>query len=267
MLDKLLLGRYIQGDSWVHRLDPRTKLLCSFYFIIIIFLANNLLSYALLVGVTLLAILLTGISIKEFVNGIRPMLWLIIFTVVFQMLFTTQGTVYFKWGPFMVTSLGILNAVYIFLRLVLIIMMSTVLTLTTAPLELADAIEHLLRPFERFGFPSHEIALMMSIALRYVPTLVDEAQKIMNAQRSRGVEFDEGSFVQRMKAIVPILVPLFVSAFNRAEEMAIAMEARGYRGGEGRTHYRQLHMSKRDGITVVVFVFITIVLIYLRRFG
>lgn len=264
MLDKLLLGRYIQGDSFIHRLDPRTKLLGSIFFIIIIFLANSLWGYGLLALFTLFVIQLTGIKLKVFINGIKPMIWLILFTVVFQMLFTRGGDVYFSWGPIMITSVGVLNAVYIFCRLVLIIMMSTVLTLTTAPLELTDGIEHLMRPLEKFGFPSHEMALMLSIALRYVPTLIDEAQKIMNAQRSRGVEFDEGSFVNRMKAVVPILVPLFVSAFNRAEEMATAMEARGYRGGQGRTKFRQLAYSKYDGLVWLVFVVLTAGLIAMR---
>lgn len=264
MLDKLLLGRYIQSDSWIHRLDPRTKLLGSFYFIAIIFIANNLWGYLLLLLFTLLTIKLTDIKLSVFINGVKPMIWIIIFTVIFQMLFTVGGDVYFKWGPLSITSLGVLNAFFIFLRLVLIIMMSTILTLTTAPLELTDGIEHLLRPFAKFGFPSHEIALMLSIALRYVPTLIDEAQKIMNAQRSRGVEFDEGNFVQRMKAIIPILVPLFVSAFNRAEEMANAMEARGYRGGEGRTKYRQLKYTVNDLWVVVGYLFITILLILTR---
>ncbi|MBD3948938.1 energy-coupling factor transporter transmembrane protein EcfT [Tuanshanicoccus lijuaniae] len=264
MLDKILLGRYIQSDSFIHRLDPRTKLIGSFYFIGIIFLANNLWGYGLLMLFTFLAIALTGIKLSYFINGVKPMIWLILFTVVFQIFFTTGGDVYFQWGPILITSLGVLNAVYIFLRLVLIIMMSTILTLTTAPLELADGIEHLLRPLEKVGFPSHEIALMLSIALRYVPTLIDEAQKIMNAQRSRGVEFDQGSFIQRMKAVVPVLVPLFVSAFNRAEEMATAMEARGYRGGEGRTKFRQLQFTRRDLWVVVAFLLVTIVLIALR---
>lgn len=264
MLDKLLLGRYIQSNSWVHQLDPRTKLIGSFYFIAIIFLANHLWGYVLLTLFTLLAIYLTGISLKVFLNGIKPMLWIILFTVIFQMIFTTGGTVYFKWGPLAVTSLGVINAFYIFMRLVLIIMMSTILTLTTAPLELTDGIEHLLRPLTRFGFPAHEIALMLSIALRYVPTLIDEAQKIMNAQRSRGVDFDEGSFIDRMKAVVPILVPLFVSAFNRAEEMATAMEARGYRGGEGRTKFRQLQYGKKDIVVIFVFIILTVLLIAIR---
>lgn len=265
MLDKMLLGRYIQGDSWIHRLDPRTKLISSFYFILIIFLANNWQTYLVLALFTLLAIRLSGISIRFFINGVKPMIWLILFTVMFQVLFTYGGETYFKWGPFTITSLGLINGAFIFVRLVLIIFMSTILTLTTAPLELTDGIEHLLRPLAKIGFPAHEIALMLSIALRYVPTLMDEAQKIMNAQRARGVEFDQGNFIERMKAIIPILVPLFVSAFNRAEEMATAMEARGYRGSEGRTKYRQLHYSQADGITYFALLALTIVLFVLKN--
>lgn len=264
MFDKLLLGRYIQSDSYIHRLDPRTKLLGSFYFILIVFLANNWLGYLLLALFTLLVIKLSNISISYFLRGIRPMIWLILFTVVFQMLFTQGGEVYFQWGPITVTSLGIINAIYIFIRLVLIIMMSTVLTLTTAPLELTDGIEHLLSPLSRFGFPSHEIALMLSIALRYVPTLMDEAQRIMNAQRARGVDFEEGNFIDRMKSLVPILIPLFVSAFNRADEMAIAMEARGYRGGEGRSKYRKLEFSRLDSYAILAFILLTLALLAIR---
>lgn len=264
MLEKMLLGRYIQSDSWIHKLDPRTKLISSFYFIIIIFLANNWLSYVVLTLFTFTAIYLSDINLKFFLNGVKPLIWLILFTVIFQVLFTTGGTVYFQWGFLAITSNGLINGAYIFARLVLIIFMSTLLTLTTAPLELTDGIEHLLRPLAKLGFPSHEIALMLSIALRYVPTLMDEAQKIMNAQRARGVEFNQGSFVQRMKAIIPILVPLFVSAFNRAEEMATAMEARGYRGGEGRTKYRQLDYGKGDLIVLVSMILLTAILVGLR---
>ncbi|MDO4431759.1 MAG: energy-coupling factor transporter transmembrane component T [Aerococcaceae bacterium] len=265
MLDKLLLGRYIQSDSWIHRLDPRTKLIASFYFIVVIFLANNWQTYALLVAFTFLAIRLTGLKLSFFINGVKPMIWLILFTVVFQVLFTLGGEVYFKWGPLAVTSNGLINGAFIFVRLVLIICMSTILTLTTSPLELTDGIEHLLRPLSKIGFPAHEIALMLSIALRYVPTLMDEAVKIMNAQRSRGVEFDEGSFVERMKAIVPILVPLFVSAFNRAEEMATAMEARGYQGSQGRTKYRQLRYTLQDGMAYGGLIVLTVLLFLLRK--
>ncbi|TLQ41575.1 energy-coupling factor transporter transmembrane protein EcfT [Ruoffia tabacinasalis] len=266
MFDKLLLGRYLQGNSIIHELDPRTKLLGSFFFIVIVFLANHWLAYLLLAAFVFFVIKLSNISISYFLRGIRPMLWIIMFTVIFQMLFTVGGTVYFQLGPVTITSLGVINAIYIFMRLVLIIMMSTILTLTTAPLELTDGIEHLLRPLTRLGFPSHEVALLLSIALRYVPTLMDEAQKIMNAQRARGVEFDEGSFIDRVKAMVPILIPLFVSAFNRADEMAIAMEARGYRGGEGRTKYRQLKYSKIDAYALLILLLVTAALIAIRIF-
>lgn len=264
MFEKMLLGRYVQIDSWVHRLDPRTKLMATLFFIVIIFLADHWLAYSLLTVVVLLAIKLSNINPSFFFNGVKPMIWLILFTVVFQLLFTTGGQVYFKFWIFQVTSLGVLNAIFMFVRLVLIIMMSTLLTLTTAPLELTDGIEHMLRPLSKIGFPSHEIALMLSIALRYVPTLMDEAMKIMNAQRARGVEFDEGSFIDRVKAMIPILIPLFVSAFNRAEEMAIAMEARGYQGGEGRTKYRQLAYTRQDSVVWIVFVLLAVILLGIK---
>lgn len=266
MNTKLLIGRYIQGNSFIHRLDPRTKLLASFYFILIVFLANSWWGYLALLLYAFLVIYLTGISVRYFLKGIRPMLWIILFTVVFQLFFTTGGTVYFQWKIIRITSVGMTNAAYIFMRLVLIITMSTVLTLTTSPIELTNGIEQLLRPLSRFGFPSHEIALMLSIALRYVPTLMDEAEKIMNAQRARGVEFDEGSLIQRIKSLIPILVPLFISAFNRADEMAIAMEARGYRGGEGRTQYRQLQYTRRDSLASLSLAMLTTILLLIRYF-
>lgn len=266
MFDKLLIGRYIQGNSWIHRLDPRAKLLGTIYFIFLILLANHWLAYLLLTAVVFMLIRLSGIDLSFFLKGIRPMIGLILFTVLFQVFFSQGGEVYFSWGILQVTSEGLRNAVFIFIRLVLVIMISTLLTLTTAPLELTDGIEHLLRPLSRFGFPSHEIALMLSIALRYVPTLMDEAQKIMNAQRARGVEFNQGSFIQRIQAIIPILVPLFVSAFNRAEEMATAMEARGYRGGEGRTKYRQLSFHKGDTVLVLGLLVLTVVIFGIRNY-
>ncbi|MGF3066832.1 energy-coupling factor transporter transmembrane component T family protein [Facklamia sp. P12945] len=264
MNDKILIGRYIQIDSWIHALDPRTKLIATFYFILLVFFANNVVGYGTLFLVLLIGIKLSRLKLSFFFKGLKPMLWIILFTVIFQILFTTGGQVYFNWGPISITSLGLLGGFYIFMRLFLIIMMSTILTLTTAPLELTDGIEHLLRPLTHFGFPSHEVALMLSIALRYVPTLLDEAQTIMNAQRSRGVDFDEGSMMERMKAIVPILVPLFVSAFNRAEELATAMESRGYHGAEGRTKYRYLDYDRNDVIVLIVMILITVIILTIR---
>lgn len=265
MMDKLIFGRYIPGDSWIHKLDPRAKLLGTVIFIGIIFLANNWLTYLLLLVFALTAIRLSTIKLSFFINGVKPLIWLILFTVVLQVLFTGGSTVYFDWGPIIVSQEGLLNGVFIFCRFVLIIFMSTLLTLTTMPLSLTDAIEYLLRPLKVVKVPVYEIALMLSIALRFVPTLMDETEKIMNAQRARGVDFGEGNIFQQMKAIVPILIPLFVSSFNRAEELATAMEARGYKGGEGRTKYRQLAWDSRDTIAMLAYAVLTVGLVVLRN--
>ncbi|MDT2827897.1 MAG: energy-coupling factor transporter transmembrane component T family protein [Enterococcus viikkiensis] len=264
MMNKLIFGRYIPGDSLIHRLDPRAKLVASFYFIGIIFLANNWQSYLFLAAFTLFAVFLSKISLSFFLRGVRPLIWLIVFTVALQMLFTRGGTLYWSWGVFSLSSYGIQNGLFIFCRFVLIIFMSTLLTLTTPPLSMSDAIESLLNPLKRFHLPVHEIALMLSIALRFVPTLMDETEKIMNAQRARGVDFNDGNLIQKVKAIVPLLIPLFVSSFNRAEDLATAMEARGYRGGEGRSKYRKLKWANRDTLVLVVFAAATIILIFLR---
>lgn len=265
MMEKLIFGRYIPGDSLIHKLDPRAKLMGSMFFIGIIFLANNWQSYALLFLFTLGVIFLSKIKLSFFINGVKPLIWLILFTVILQVLFTGGGTIYFSWGPITVSQEGILNGVYIFCRFVLIIFMSTLLTLTTMPLSLTDAIEFLLRPLLAVKVPVYEIALMLSIALRFVPTLMDETEKIMNAQRARGVDFGEGNIFQQMKAIVPLLIPLFVSSFNRAEELATAMEARGYQGGEGRSKYRLLKWETRDTVVIIAYALLTIGLLFLRK--
>lgn len=264
MLDKLLLGRYLQGDSFIHRLDPRTKFLATFLFIIIVFLANNWLTYFILAIFTMIALLASKIPMSFFWNGVKPLLWVILFTVVLQMVFTTGGDVYVEWAFIKITSYGVINAIFIFLRFMFIIFISTLMTLTTPPLQIADAMESIMKPLGKIGVPVHEIALMLSIALRFVPTLMDEAQKIMNAQRARGVDFGEGNLFEQMKAIIPILIPLFVSSFNRAEDLATAMEARGYQGGTGRSKYRVLTYGKIDGIAATSLVVLTIALVLLR---
>lgn len=264
MMNKLILGRYIPGDSLVHRLDPRTKLISAFYFIIIIFLANNWLTYGILAVFAFLGILLSKISVRFFIRGVRPMFMLILFTVVLQVLFTTGGTVFFQLGPIQVTQFGLVNGAFIFMRFVLIIFISTLMTLTTSPLSLSDALENILRPLRIVKFPVHELSLMLSIALRFVPTLMDETEKIMNAQRARGVDFGEGNLIQKMKAIVPLLIPLFVSSFKRADDLSDAMEARGYKGGEGRTRYRKLDWKMRDSLTITTMLLLTSLLFVLR---
>ncbi len=264
MLDKLLLGRYLQGNSFIHRLDPRTKFLATFVFIIIVFLANNWLTYFILAVFTLIALFASKIPMSFFWNGVKPLLWVILFTVVLQMVFTTGGEVYIEWAFIKITSYGVINAIFIFLRFMFIIFISTLMTLTTPPLQIADAMESIMKPLGKIGVPVHEIALMLSIALRFVPTLMDEAQKIMNAQRARGVDFGEGNLFEQMKAIIPILIPLFVSSFNRAEDLATAMEARGYQGGTGRSKYRVLTYGKIDGIAATSLVGLAIALVLFR---
>ncbi|MEY8662285.1 energy-coupling factor transporter transmembrane component T [Ligilactobacillus faecis] len=264
-MDKLLLGRYLQGDSLIHRLDPRGKLVLCFYFVLIIFLCNNWQSYLLLTGATFIFVLLSKIDLRYFIKGLLPLIWLILFTVLLQVFFTRGGPVYWQWGPFSLTQFGLVNGVFVFCRFVLIIFISTLLTLTTPPLAIADATESLLKPLKKLKVPVYEISLMLSIALRFVPTLMDETTKIMNAQRSRGVDFSAGSLKERIKAVIPLLIPLFVSALSRAEELATAMEARGYRGGEGRTKYRAQTWHLRDTIALGVFLALTLGLLFLRN--
>lgn len=264
-MNKLIFGRYIPGDSLIHQMDPRAKLLASFYFIGIIFLANNWQSYALLAIFTFVAVGLSKINLLFFIRGLRALIGLILFTVFLQVFFTNGGTIYWQWGIFRLTEYGVTNGIFIFCRFVLIIFMSTLLTLTTLPLELSDAIESLLRPLKAFKLPVHEFSLMLSIALRYVPTLMDETEKIMNAQRARGVDFSEGNLIQKMRAIIPLLIPLFVSSFTRAIDLAYAMEARGYQGGNGRTKYRLLEWKLLDTITILTFVLLTALLVLVRN--
>lgn len=263
MKQKLIIGRYLPYDSFVHRLDPRAKLLAAISFIGIIFFANNWQTYSVLALVVLLGIYLSKVPFDYFIKGVRPMLTLFIFTAMLQILFTPGRTTYFSIWFISVSKEGILNGLYIFLRFVLIIFMSILLTLTTEALRLTDAIEYFLTPFKKMNFPVHDLALMLSIGLRFVPTLMDEAEKIMNAQRARGMDFNEGSLMQRIQNFVPLLVPLFNSSFDRAFDLATAMEARDYRGGKGRSKYRQLTWKKWDTIVLLSFVLVFFIVLSL----
>lgn len=253
-MDKFLFGRYIPGHSWVHRLDPRAKLVLCFMYVLVVFFANNLWTYLLLTVLLLASVAATAISLRIFLRGLRPLLWLLIFTVLIQVFFGAGGHVYWSWGILAVTHDGLISAGLILMRFVLIIMISTLLTFSTAPLDIADGIESLLSPLRKVHFPVATLALMLSLALRFVPTLMDEAEKIMNAQRARGVDFGTGGLKQQIKTIVPILIPLFVNAFNRAVDISTAMEARGYQDGENRTKYRQLKWQRTDTISFLVYV-------------
>ncbi|MFC3927977.1 energy-coupling factor transporter transmembrane component T family protein [Streptococcus caprae] len=264
-MDSLILGRYIPGNSVIHRLDPRSKLLAMFLFILVIFWANNLLTNLILLGFTLLAITLSGVKFSYFFKGVRPMVGLILFTTAFQLFFNRQGTPLFAWGWLQVTDTGLQQAGIVFMRFVLIIFFSTLLTLTTTPLSLSDAVESLLKPLKPLKVPVHEIGLMLSLSLRFVPTLMDDTTRIMNAQKARGVEFDEGGLVQRIKAIVPILIPLFASSFKRADALAIAMEARGYQGGDGRSKYRILNWKWQDSLVILMMMGLGALLFFLKK--
>lgn len=254
MGEKLIIGRYIPIDSFIHRLDSRTKLLATILYLIILFFANNWQTYLVLILFAGLSIYLTNIPYGYFFRGVRPMIWLLVFTALLQVFFSPGSTMYFQWGIIYISKEGIINGIFIFLRFILLTVMSTVLTLTTESLNLTDAIEYFLKPLTLLNISIHELTLMLALAIRFVPTMIDEADVIINAQRSRGVSFNEGSLMQRLRNLVPLLIPLFISSYDRAPQLATAMEARGYRGGVNRTKYRELSWDKWDTMIMISFV-------------
>ncbi|MBY5034076.1 energy-coupling factor transporter transmembrane protein EcfT [Streptococcus gallolyticus] len=264
-MDRLILGRYIPGDSFIHRLDPRSKLLAMFIFLLIIFWANNLVTNLLLLFFVLGLVLLSKIKISFFINGLKPMIGIILFTTLFQLFFAGGHQVLLKLWFLTITLEGIQQAGIIFMRFVLIVFFSTLLTLTTMPLSLADGVEAGLAPLRYFKVPVHEIGLMLSMSLRFVPTLMDDTARIMNAQRARGVDFGEGNIVQKVKSVIPILIPLFASSFKRADALATAMEARGYQGGDGRSKYRVLEWKISDSCAIAVMFLLGIGLYFLKN--
>lgn len=257
-MNNFIIGQYVPGDSLVHRLDPRTKIIIIFLFVLVVFFANSVWSYGLLALYALGSAFSTKIRPSYIIKGLTPVWFLIIFTFILHLIVTREGEVLFEVFSFSIYSGGVAQGAAISLRFFLLILVTSLLTLTTTPIEITDAIESLLHPLKRFKFPVHELALMMSISLRFIPTLMQETEKISKAQASRGVDFRTGPVKERVKAVVPLLVPLFVSAFKRAEELAMAMEARGYQGGEGRTKLRELRVERRDILMFVLFVFIII---------
>ena len=264
MLEKMIFGRYIPGNSFVHKLDPRSKLSFVFLFIIGVFLANNTVTYAVLLGFTLLVILSSRIRLYFLFNGLKPILFLIIFTLLMHIFFTKEGALLVDWKFIKIYEEGLRQGIFISIRFLVLVLLTSILTLTTSPISITDGMEDLLGPFKRFKLPVHELALMMSISLRFIPTLMDETDKILKAQLARGSDISTGSIKQRIRAVIPLLVPLFVSAFKRAEDLAVAMEVRGYRGGEGRTRYRQLKWHWRD-TTIMALLAVLVVVLFLLR--
>jgi len=245
MLQDITLGQFFPGTSILHRLDPRMKICLLLLLMILIFTCDRALSYGILTGLTFFLIGMSRIPFRMVLKSIRPLWWILIFTFLIHLV-SHPGEEMGKLLGFSVTWEGFRQGTFISLRLILLILLSSLLTFTTSPLKLTDAMEQLLSPGKRIGLPAHELAMMMTIALRFVPTLIEETDKIIKAQTARGSDFTTGNLISRCKRLVPIMVPLFLSAFRRADELAMAMEARCYRGGEGRTHMKSLEMHNLD---------------------
>lgn len=245
MLKDITLGQFFPGDSLLHRLDPRTKIVLLFFFLAAIFVFDSPLAYAALTAFTAALIAVSRVPLLLMLKALKPLSWIIAFTFVIHLV-STPGDTFFHVWIFDFTWQGAAKGFFIALRLALLILLSALLTYTTSPLALTDALETLMQPAKRVGVPAHEIAMMMTIALRFVPTLIEEADKIMKAQQARGADLTEGSVIERVKGFVPVLVPLFISAFRRADDLALAMEARCYRGGVGRTQMKALRISSID---------------------
>lgn len=253
MLKDITIGQYIPGDTFVHKLDPRTKILLTIAFIVSLFIVDNFYGYVLVVAFLALTVYIAKIQPRYLYKGLKPVFILIAFTAALNifMIKGTPNTLIFELGFLKIYKEGISTAIFMALRLIFLIMGTTVMTLTTSPIELTDGIEKLLKPIGKEL--AHELAMMMTIALRFIPTLIDETDKIMKAQKARGADFETGGLIQKAKSLIPLLVPLFVSAFRRADELAMAMEARCYRGGAGRTRMKKLQFTNRDYIAYGAF--------------
>ena len=262
MLKDVTLGQYFPGDTIVHRLDPRTKLICVILYIVALFQAKTWWGFLVVTAVTACCMILSRISPKRIFSGLKPMLFIIVLTALLN-IFYTEGTPVRPGWP--ITWEGIDHAGQMILRIILLICGTFLLTYTTSPIALTDGLELLLGPLKKIGLPVHEMTIMMSMALRFIPTLIEETDKIMSAQKARGADFETGGLVKRAKALLPILVPLFVSAFRRADELAVAMESRCYHGGENRTRMKQLKLEVRDWIAMLLFVALVVGMILLKK--
>ena len=267
MLKDITLGQYFPGDTVAHRLDARTKILLVTLYIIALFCAKNLLSYALLAAVLAACVRISRVGLRALVRGLKPVLFIIIFTGILNLFFTPGNRYVLEWGFLRVSDTGLRNAVFMVLRIMLLIMGTFLMTYTTSPISLTDGLERLLNWMKKLRVPVHELAMMMSIALRFIPTLIEETDKIMSAQKARGADFESGGLIQKAKAMIPILVPLFISAFRRADELATAMECRCYHGGEGRTKLRVLRYEARDYVALTAGAVILAAVIVMRNLG
>lgn len=246
MLKDITLGQFFPGKSPIHRMDPRTKLILTVVYIVALFIADNWISYLVMMAFLASCIRISSIPPKSIVRGMKPLVFILMFTAILNLFYTDGGIVLVRLGSLTITTEGLKRAFFMIWRIMMLISGTFLLTYTTSPISLTDGLESLLNPLKKIHVPVHELAMMMSIALRFIPTLIEETDKIMNAQKARGADFENGSIIDRAKALVPVLVPLFISAFRRADELATAMECRCYQGGEGRTKMKLLRYSRVD---------------------
>lgn len=268
MFKDITIGQYVDGNSAIHKMDPRVKILLSIVYIIILFVINSLKAYVFFGIFTLALVLLSGVPLRYIIKGLRPMLYILIFTAVINLFMTGGSTVLWRsalWSSVKITKEGAQAAVQMILRLVFLVTGTSLLTLTTTPIMLTDGIEQLLKPFEIIKVPSHEIAMMMTIAIRFIPTLSEETDKIMKAQMARGADFESGNILRRTKAMVPILVPLFISAFKRADDLAVAMDSRCYNSANKRTRMKKMKMTWIDAAAAAVMLVFCMAVIIIQR--
>ncbi len=266
MFKDITLGQYMPGNTVVHRLDPRAKILLTIVYIAMVFTVSSPVFYIIPAVYVFLTAHLSGLAFRQLLKTVKPLRFLLILTFVLNVFFSGGQTVLLRWRFIAITQEGLLLAIHFSLRLIFLVLGTSILTLTTSPVALSDGIELLLSPMKKVRFPVHELAMMMTIALRFIPTLIEETDKIMKAQKARGADFESGNLIARAKAMTPLLVPLFVSAFRRAGELAMAMEARCYHGGEGRTRLRVLRFTREDAQAFLVSVGMLLLLIACNLF-
>ncbi len=267
MLKDITLGQFFPGRSVIHRMDPRTKLVILVVYIIALFVAASWISYGVMFGFLCLCIGISGIPLKSILKSLKPLVFILIFTGILNIFFTAGETVLVSFWVIEITLEGLIRAFFMLIRILMLISGTFLLTYTTSPIALTDGLESLLNPLKKIKMPVHELAMMMCIALRFIPTLIEETDKIMSAQKARGADFESGNLLERVKALIPVLVPLFISAFRRADELATAMECRCYHGGEGRTKMKLLRYSRRDYFAYGLSILLLASVIALAYFG
>jgi len=266
-LRDITLGQYFPGNSIIHRFDPRAKLIFILFFVAATFIANGPISYAAVMAVLILGIRLSTVRFSVFRRGLKPILLIVLFTAVMNLFFTQSGDTLLSWGIFHITTGGVRQAVYMMLRIILLLLSTLLLTYTTSPLMLTDGLEYLMRPLKALKVPVHDFTMIMGIALRFIPTLIQETDKIISAQKARGADFESGNIIRRAKSLVPILIPLFISAFRRAEELSIAMDCRCYTGSGQRTRLKELRFALRDILLLILGILLCAGITLLRFLG